>query len=84
LLEVLDEDKQRQMKDVITDLKKERFRVYLSECIRLQYHSNACVLERTEPILVAEQNTNAYALEDFLPLLKRVLKIKKRGYRALL
>ena len=44
--------------DVLTEDEKSRktlpyrFRVYLSVCIRLQYHANACVLEHTEPILV--------------------------------
>ena len=44
LLKVLEEDEKQR------ESQKHRFRVYLSESIRLQYHANACVLERTEPI----------------------------------
>ncbi len=82
LLQVLREDEKKQGKDSYQEF---RFRVYLSESIRLQYHANACVLERTEPILVEAAAKQAdYSLEDFHTLLKRVIRIKKKGYKALL
>lgn len=76
------EDEKKQGKDSAQEF---RFRVYLSESIRLQYHANACVLERTEPILAeAAADQKEYTLEDFQTLLKRVIRIKKKGYKALL
>lgn len=51
LLEVLSADEAARQK---SGDRVHRFRVYLSECIRLQYHANACILEHTEPIMVQE------------------------------
>jgi hypothetical protein len=60
LLEVLREDEQKSVS------LKYKYRVYLSECIRLQYHANACVLEHTEPILVeSAAKQSDYTLEEF-------------------
>ena len=37
-----------QLLEVLQADTKKRYRTYLSECVRLQYHANACVLEQTE------------------------------------
>ena len=82
LLKVLTEDEDKRKSKGLKQV--HRFRVYLSECIRLQYHANACVLERTEPINVSQDASAAYTLDEFTTLMKRVIRIKKKGYRALL
>lgn len=82
LIKVLVEDEDKRKSKGLKQV--HRFRVYLSECIRLQYHANACVLERTEPINVVQDSAASYTLDEFTTLMKRVIRIKKRGYRALL
>ncbi len=82
LIKVIVEDEDKRKSKGLKQV--HRFRVYLSECIRLQYHANACVLERTEPINVVQDSAASYTLDEFTTLMKRVIRIKKRGYRALL
>jgi len=60
--------------------------VYLSECIRQQYHANALVLKNTKPFDVSRlsEKRDSFRKEDFMRLLRRVIKIKRKGCASLL
>ena len=58
--------------------------MYISECIRQQYHANALVLKHTKPYVPLKKEAEAYRKEDFQRLFRRVIKIKRKGCASLL